>query len=83
MYEKIFDQDIQREMDDFFINNLSSYGKIETLKKGQVINQKNPDNIYIILEGEFNQIMYSKFLVFVMISKLLQDNNPKRHLFKF
>lgn len=60
MYEKIFDQDIQREMDDFFINNLSSYGKIENLKKGQVINQKNPDNIYIILEGEFNQIMYSK-----------------------
>jgi len=60
MYEKIFDQDIQREMDNFFINNLSGYGKIETLKKGQVINQKNPDNIYIILEGEFNQIMYSK-----------------------
>ncbi len=60
MYEKIFDQEIQKEMDHFFINNLSAYGKTETLKKGQVINQKNSDNIYIILEGEFNKIMYSK-----------------------
>ncbi|WFD11292.1 Crp/Fnr family transcriptional regulator [Tepidibacter hydrothermalis] len=60
MYEKIFDQEIQKEMDSFFINNLSGYGKIETLRKGHVINQKNQDNIYIILEGEFNQIMYSK-----------------------
>jgi hypothetical protein len=33
MYEKIFNQEIQKEMDNFFINNLSCYGKIETLKK--------------------------------------------------
>ncbi|CAH2214398.1 Crp/Fnr family transcriptional regulator [Tepidibacter aestuarii] len=60
MYKKIFDQETQKEMDSFFLNDLSRYGKIETLRKGQVINQKSPDNIYIILEGEFNQIMYSK-----------------------
>ncbi len=60
MYEKIFDQEVQKEMDNFFINELSHYGKVKILKKGQVINQKNSDTIYVVLEGEFNQIMYSK-----------------------
>ncbi|TCO74390.1 Crp/Fnr family transcriptional regulator [Marinisporobacter balticus] len=60
MYEKIFDQDVQKKMDIFFINNLAKHGKIEILKKGQIINPNNADSIYIILEGELNQVMYSK-----------------------
>ena len=60
MHEKIFDLDVQKNMDVFFINKLAKYGKIETFKKGQIINPNNPDNIYIILKGEVNQGMYSK-----------------------
>jgi len=60
MYEKIFDIDVQKNMDIFFINKLAKYGKIVTFKKGQIINPNNPDNIYIIVKGEVNQGMYSK-----------------------
>ncbi|WP_053955830.1 Crp/Fnr family transcriptional regulator [Inediibacterium massiliense] len=60
MYEKIFDQDIEKKMERFFVDNLADYGKIETFKKGELINPSHPDNIYIIIKGEVNQIMYSK-----------------------
>ena len=33
MYKKIFDQEVQKEMDSFFINDLSHYGKVEAVKK--------------------------------------------------
>lgn len=60
MYEKIFDVDAQKRMDLFFMEELSKYGKIETFQKGQIINPKKPNYIYIILEGELNQVMYSR-----------------------
>ncbi|WP_129600255.1 Crp/Fnr family transcriptional regulator [Anaerophilus nitritogenes] len=60
MYEKIFDQDIEKKMGNFFVQDLARYGKIETFKKGELINPNHPDNIYIIVKGEVNQVMYSK-----------------------
>jgi CRP-like cAMP-binding protein len=60
MYEKIFDLDVQKKMDIFFMEELSKCGRIEIFQKGQIINPNHPNHIYIILEGEVNQVMYSR-----------------------
>ena len=60
MYEDIFDQEVQKKMDDFFLKNLASHGKLIRFKKGEIIKQEDFESIYILLEGELNQIMHSK-----------------------
>ena len=60
MYEHIFDQEVQKKMDDFFLKNLASHGKLINFKKGEIIKQEDFESIYILLEGELNQIMHSK-----------------------
>ncbi|QXM07048.1 Crp/Fnr family transcriptional regulator [Crassaminicella indica] len=60
MYEKIFDLDVQKKMDVFFMDELAKHGKIEIFQKGQIINPMHPDYIYVILAGEVNQVMYSR-----------------------
>lgn len=60
MYEDIFDQEVQKKMDDFFLKNLASHGKLISFKKGEIIKQEDFESIYILLEGELNQIMHSK-----------------------
>lgn len=72
MYKKIFDHGVQKELEGFFINDLSEHGFIKNVKKGEIINPDNSDNIYIIFEGEFNQLMYSKDgdeIIFFRITK--------------
>ena len=60
MYEHIFDQEVQKKMDEFFLKNLASHGKLINFKKGEIIKQEDFESIYILLEGELNQIMHSK-----------------------
>lgn len=41
MYEHIFDQEVQKKMDDFFLKNLASHGKLINFKKGEIIKQED------------------------------------------
>jgi len=74
MYEKIFDQDVQKSMDDFFITKLASHGKIRTFKKGEIISQDDFECIYILLEGELNQIMHSKEGDEIIFFRIVEGN---------
>ncbi|MGB5823954.1 MAG: Crp/Fnr family transcriptional regulator [Proteocatella sp.] len=74
MYEKVFDQDVQKKMDDFFIKNMASHGKIKTFKKGEIISQDNFECIYILLEGELNQIMHSKEGDEIIFFRIVEGN---------
>lgn len=59
MYERIFDHNMQMQLNDFFINEISHLGKMISVKKGQIINPKGANNIYLVIEGELNELMYS------------------------
>ena len=54
MYEHIFDQEVQKKMDDFFLKNLASHGKLINFKKGEIIKQKDVVSIHILLVGELH-----------------------------
>ncbi len=60
MYEELFDQELQREMDTFFLDTFHGLGKIQWFEKGITIDPPGRDQIYLVLEGELNQQMYSK-----------------------
>lgn len=74
MYEKVFNQDVQKDMDDFFIRKLASHGKIKTFKKGEIISQDDFECIYILLEGELNQIMHSKEGDEIIFFRIVEGN---------
>lgn len=60
MYEEVFDQNIQKQIDDFFVENLASHGTVKTFEKGEIIRQDDLNYMYVLLEGELNQVMHSK-----------------------
>lgn len=74
MYEKVFDQDIQKRMDDFFLQNLASHGIIKTFEKGEIISQDDLDCIYVLLEGKLNQIMHSKEGDEIIFFRIMEGN---------
>ncbi len=61
-------------MDDFFIRKLASHGKIKTFKKGEIISQDDFECIYILLEGELNQIMHSKEGDEIIFFRIVEGN---------
>lgn len=74
MYESIFDQEVQKNMDQFFLENLAAYGKVKTFKKGEIIKQEDCESIYILLEGELNQIMHSKEGDEIIFYRIIKGN---------
>lgn len=74
MYETIFDQKIQQDMDDFFLNHLACHGKIQSFARGEIIKQEDCNSIYILLEGELNQIMHSKEGDEIVFFRIIKGN---------
>ena len=74
MYEDIFDQGVQKRMDDFFLKNLAAYGKVLPFKRGEIIKQDNYESIYILLEGELNQVMHSKEGDEIIFFRIMKGN---------
>lgn len=74
MYEELFDQDLQREMDTFFLDTFQGLGKIQWFEKGITIDPPGRDQIYLVLEGELNQQMYSKKGSTITFYRLFKGN---------
>jgi len=59
MYNELFNSDLQKKMTDFFVNDLSAFGRVRAFSKNEIVDPKDADNIYIVLDGAFNQVLYS------------------------
>lgn len=74
MYEKIFDQKSQIEMDKFFLEMFSKEGNIKWYEKGVILDPTEHDQICLIIEGELNQVMFSKTGDMINYYRLLKGN---------
>ncbi|MBN2899916.1 MAG: Crp/Fnr family transcriptional regulator [Clostridia bacterium] len=74
MYEALFDQNLQREMDTFFLNTFRDEGKVKWYEKGVVIDSPDRDQIFLIMEGELNQQMFSKKGSTITFFRLFKGN---------
>jgi len=59
MLKELFDVELQKEMTNFFLNNLSKKGTIKSYKKGNII-EPNEENICIVVEGMVIQELFSE-----------------------
>lgn len=69
MYNKLFDPNLQKNMTDYFANELSKLGTIKNYKKNTVIDPIESDHVFIVLSGEFTQV-------------LIAENGDERVLFR-
>lgn len=74
MYEKLFDQTAQIEMDKFFLECFSGLGKVAWYEKGAIIDPPDHNQIFLVLEGELNQVMYAKNGSMINYYRLLKGN---------
>lgn len=59
MYKKLFDLDKQKNMRDFFLNNLSKKGKLITYKKNDTINHIDINELIIVVSGKVKVITFT------------------------
>ncbi len=74
MYDELFDQSLQKEMDDFFLMTFKDQGKISWYEKGVLIDPPGRDQIFLVLEGELNQQMFSKKGSTITFYRLFRGN---------
>lgn len=60
MYDKLFNQELQNQMTNYFTHHLSVLGRIKAFEKNEIIDPEDADHIYIVLDGDLNQILYSE-----------------------
>jgi len=70
----MFDQKSQIEMDKFFLETFASEGTIKWFEKGVILDPTDHNQIYLILEGELNQVMFSKTGSMINYYRLLKGN---------
>ncbi|WDV45064.1 Crp/Fnr family transcriptional regulator [Clostridiaceae bacterium M8S5] len=59
MFDKLFDENLQIKMTNFFANELSKKGSIKKYKKKEYITHCTSDSIYIVISGQITQIIIS------------------------
>lgn len=59
MYRELFNLELQNEMTDFFLNDLSKDGIKKFYNKHEIINPTDADAIYIVVEGQCRQKLTS------------------------
>jgi CRP-like cAMP-binding protein len=74
MYESLFDQSLQREMDAFFLKTFEGQGKIKWYEKGVIIDPPDRNQIFLVLEGQLNQQMFSKKGATITFFRLFRGN---------
>lgn len=60
MYDQLFNEELQMEMVDYFLDVLAPLGIVKAFSKNEIIDPDNADHIYIVLDGSFNQVLYSQ-----------------------
>lgn len=74
MYESLFDQSLQRAMDAFFLEIFEDQGKINWYEKGIIIDPPDRNQIFLVLEGQLNQQMFSKKGSTITFFRLFRGN---------
>lgn len=59
MYDMLFNEDLQKNMLNFFSEELAALGSIKEIKKNEIIDPDTADQVYIVLSGSFKQALYS------------------------
>lgn len=59
MYDQLFNEELQNQMTDYLLNNLSKLGRVRAYSKNEMIDPDTADHVYIVLDGAFNQVLYS------------------------
>jgi CRP-like cAMP-binding protein len=60
MYDHLFNEELQNKMTDYLLNNLSKLGTVKAYSKNEMIDPDTADHVYIVLDGAFNQVLYSR-----------------------
>lgn len=60
MYDELFNEALQNKMTDYLINNLSKLGTVKAFSKNEIIDPDTADHVYIVLDGAFNQVLFSQ-----------------------
>lgn len=60
MYNHLFNEELQNQMTEYFVKDLASLGRVKAYSKNEMIDPKDADNIYIVLDGAFNQVLISQ-----------------------
>lgn len=59
MYEQLFNEDLQKQMTAYFLNELAQLGTVKAFSKNEIVDPDESDHVYIVLDGAFNQVLYS------------------------
>lgn len=60
MYDLLFNEELQEQMTDYFLNHLAKFGTVKAFSKNEMIDPETADHVYIVLDGAFNQVLYSQ-----------------------
>ncbi|MCH4886168.1 Crp/Fnr family transcriptional regulator [Acidaminobacter sp. JC074] len=60
MYEQLFNEELQKKMTKCFLNVLAPLGSKKTFKKNEIVDPESADQVYIVVEGAFDQVLYSE-----------------------
>ncbi|BES63570.1 Crp/Fnr family transcriptional regulator [Gottschalkiaceae bacterium SANA] len=56
----LFDENLQQEMSEFYLENLAPLGIRRRFNKGEIIHPASADEIYIVLSGYFKQVLINQ-----------------------
>ncbi len=60
MRNVLFDEKLQQEMSRFYLKHLAPLGNRRHFKKGEIIHPASADEIYIVLNGYFKQVLINR-----------------------
>jgi len=59
MYDQLFNEDLQKKMTTYFTQELAPLGTVKAFSKNEIVDPDEADHVYIVLDGAFNQVLYS------------------------
>jgi len=59
MYDELFNEELQKKMTAYFLNVLAPLGSEKSFKKNEIVDPNNAEQVYIVIDGSFDQVLYS------------------------
>jgi CRP-like cAMP-binding protein len=60
MYDILFNENLQQKMTEYFLKELAPLGVVKAFGKNEIIDPDDANSVYIVLDGAFNQVLYSR-----------------------
>ena len=60
MFDVLFNEALQEQMVNYFLNDLAKLGVVKAFSKNEIVDPETADYVYIVLDGAFNQVLYSQ-----------------------